>query len=138
VEIRYTKGHEWIVVEDDEYGTVGVSDRFVLHNGRVVYVEFPEVGAEYEQDEPVGVIETRDGLEVAYHAPVSGEVVEVNEELDDDVNLINVSPEGDGWIFRLRLEFPDELDTLMTPEEYEFYEEEEEAEDDDSYEEDEY
>jgi len=132
LEIRYTKTHEWIIPDDEsaETASIGVSERLILENGRAVFIELPEVGAEYEQDEPIGVIETHEGIEVTYHAPVTGEVIEVNEELDNDISLLNNSPEGDGWIFRMRLEFPDELDVLMTPEEYEFYEEEEEEDDD--------
>lgn len=133
METRYTKTHEWILVEtdDEELATVGVSERLVLENGRVVFVELPEVGAEYEQDEPIGVIETREGVTVTYHAPVTGEVVEINEDLDGDVSLLNNSPEGDGWLIRIRMEFVDELDALMTPEEYEFYEDEDDDEGDD-------
>jgi glycine cleavage system H protein len=132
LEIRYTKTHEWVLLEDDnaETATVGVSERLILENGRVVFIELPELGAEYEQDEPVGVVETHEGVEVTYHAPVTGEVIEVNADLDSDISLLSNSPEGDGWVFRMRVEFVDELDVLMTPEEYEFFEDEDTEDDD--------
>ena len=134
METRYTKSHEW-VVEEDEIGTVGITERLILECGRIDYLELPEVGAEYEQDEPIAVLETREGVEIRYRSPVTGEVIEVNEELEDNPNLINVSPEADGWLFKIRLEFVDELDSLMTDEEYEFFEPEA---DDDEYDDDDY
>ena len=130
METRYTKSHEWIAIEGDDVASVGITERLILENGRVVFIESSEVGAEYEQDEPIGVLETREGVEIVYHAPATGEVIEVNESLQDDAGVINVSPEGDGWILRMRVEFPDELDSLMTPEEYEFFEDEEKDSDD--------
>lgn len=132
MEIRYTKTHEWVVLEDDsaETATIGVSERLIALNGRAVFIELPEVGAEYEQDEQIGVIETHEGVEVTYHAPITGEIVEVNTDLDGDIGLLNNSPEGDGWVFRMRVEFADELDVLMTPDEYEFYEDEADEDDD--------
>ena len=125
MDTRYTKTHEWIVVEEDGLASVGVTERHLLKNGRVVYIESSQKGAEYEQDEPIGVLETREGIELVYHSPATGEVVEVNDALEEDTNLINVSPEDDGWILRMRLEFPDELDALMTQDDYEFFEDEE-------------
>ena len=131
METRYTKSHEWIVIEADDLGTVGVSERLILENGRVNYVELPDVGAEFEQDEPIGILETRDGEEITVHSPVTGEVVAVNDALEDDPGLVSVSPEGDGWLFRIRPEFSVELESLMTTEEYEFYEPEKDDADDD-------
>lgn len=132
MEVRYTKTHEWAFLEDGdgEVATVGVSERFLLEKGRIVFIELPEVGAEYEQEEPIGILETDKGVEIPYHAPLTGEVIEVNEDLDRDIDLLNDSPEGDGWIFRMRVEFPDEFDLLMTSKEYESYEEEDEENND--------
>ena len=69
MDTRYTRTHEWIVVEEDGLASVGVTERVVLKNGRVVYLESSEEGAEYEQEEPIGVLETREGVELVYHAP---------------------------------------------------------------------
>ncbi|GIX07599.1 MAG: glycine cleavage system H protein [Candidatus Poribacteria bacterium] len=129
----YTRTHEWIRLEGEDEGIVGVTQRRILEYGEVVAVELPEVGAEYEQHEPIGVIETIEGQEYYYRAPVSGEVLEVNAALEEDPTLLNQSAEDEGWIFRMRIEFPGELDDLMDAEEYEFYEEDSEEE----YEEDE-
>lgn len=130
---RYTKNHEWITLEDDDIAVVGITERLVLENGKIAYIELPDVGAEYEHDEPVAVLETNVGVELTYRCPATGEVTEVNTALEDEETLINNSPETDGWLFRLRVEFPTELESLMDESEYEFFEDddEEELEDDD-------
>ena len=121
--IRYTRNHEWIEVEG-EIGTVGITERWLAERGEVVYVELPEIGDEYEKEEPIALVESMDGTEYQVLAPVTGEVVEINEELEDDVDLINRSPEGDGWLFKMRIEMRRELKSLMNLDEYEDFEEE--------------
>ncbi|HEX28723.1 TPA: glycine cleavage system protein GcvH [Candidatus Poribacteria bacterium] len=121
--IRYTRNHEWIEVEG-EIGTVGITERWLAERGEVVYVELPEIGDEYEKEEPIALVESMDGTEYHVLAPVTGEVVEINEELEDDVDLINRSPEGDGWLFKMRIEMRRELKSLMNLDEYEDFEEE--------------
>jgi len=138
--VKYTKTHEWIEFEisDGEslfdkkmVGTVGVTDRGQLEHGEVYYVELPEVGDEYEQEEPVCVLELSNGDTFTVHSPVTGEVLKVNEVLLDDPDLINRSPEGDGWIFKIRIEVPRELSILMDRVDYEVYEEDEDEKYDD-------
>lgn len=137
--VKYTKTHEWIAI-DGNVGIVGVSDRAQERFGAVEYVELPEVGTEFEQYEAVGTIETHEGASFEIRAPVTGEILEVNPSLEDEPDLINRSPEGDGWLFKMSIEIERELDMLMTPEEYEYYDEEEEEleEDEDEEEEKEY
>jgi len=134
---RYTKNHEWILLEGEDTAVVGITDRLVLENGRIAYIEFPDVGAEYEHDEPIAVLETNAGVELTYRSPATGEVLEVNPDLADEESLINNSPETDGWLFRMRVDFPSELESLMAEDEYEFYEDgeddEDEVDDDDEY-----
>ena len=134
---HYTKNHEWIVLESDDVAVVGITERLVLENGRIAYIELPDVGAEYELDEPIAVLETNAGVELTYRSPATGEVVEVNTDLEDEETLINSSPETDGWLFRIRVEFPTELESLMDEGEYEFYEDDEDdddpEDDDDEY-----
>lgn len=120
--MRYTKTNEWVELEDDKIVIVGISDRAQQELGEIVFVELPREGEEFEQDDPLGSIESIDGVVINIHSPVTGEVIEVNELLESSPDLINRSPEGDGWIVKMRMEVPKELDALMTPEEYERYE----------------
>lgn len=122
--MRYSRTHEWVEPEDKNIVAVGISDRAQQEFGEVVFVEFPEEGEEFEQDDPMGNIQSSSGAVIYIHAPITGEVVEVNSALENSPDLINISPEGDGWIVKMRVEVPGELNVLMTPEEYEDYEEE--------------
>ncbi|RKY04604.1 glycine cleavage system protein H [Candidatus Poribacteria bacterium] len=123
--IRYTRNHEWIEVEGD-IGVVGVTERWIAERGEIDYIDLPEVGEEYEKDEPVARVESIEGKEYHILAPVTGEIVEVNKALEEDLDLVNRSPEGDGWIFKIKIEMRRELKSLMKLEEYQEYEEEEE------------
>jgi glycine cleavage system H protein len=137
--VRYTKTHEWVEPENGGIITVGVSDRAQQVLGEIAFVELPEEGEEFEQDDPLGSVESADGKLMNIHSPVTGEVIEVNVVLESSPDLVNRSPEGDGWLVKMRMEFPKELGSLMTPEEYEEYEEdiiEEEDEFEDEEEED--
>ncbi len=123
-QVRYTITHEWLEI-DGETGTMGVTDRLSLEFGDIIYVEMPEIGGEYEQEEPMGQIEFANGDTLIFHAPLSGEVTKVNEALDEDPDLLNSSPEGDGWICQMRLEDPREFFILMERSEYETYDDDE-------------
>ncbi len=109
--LKYSKDHEWVRVEGD-VGTVGISDYAQEQLGDVVYVELPEVGRAVAQNEEAAVVESVKAASEVY-APVSGEVVEVNQALEDDPSLVNGDPTGEGWFLRLRLSAPGELDGLM-------------------------
>ncbi len=109
--LKYSKDHEWIRVEGD-IGTVGISDYAQDQLGDVVYVELPEVGQTVAQNEEAAVVESVKAASEVY-APVSGEVVEVNQALEDDPALVNGEPTGAGWFLKLRLSAPGELDGLM-------------------------
>lgn len=121
--MRYATTHEWVEIEEEGIVIVGISNRAQQTFAGIVFVELPEEGEEFEQDEPLGSIESMDGELMTIHAPVTGEVIEVNSALENSPDLINKSPEGDGWLFRMRMEVPAEFNTLMTMEEYEEYEE---------------
>ena len=120
-ELQYTKSHEWIRLEDD-IATVGITDHAQDELGDVVFVELPEQGASFEAGDSFGIVESVKAVSDLY-APVGGEVVEVNEALNDAPEKINEDPYGDGWMIRLR--FSDEAD-LLSAEEYEKLLEEEE------------
>ena len=122
-ELKYTEEHEWVLVED-ELVTVGITDFAQDQLGDVVFVELPAVGTMVEAGKPFGVVESVKAVSDVY-SPVTGEVVEVNEELPDTPETINTSPYGDGWMIKVKPSNEAELDELMDAEAYqEFIEEE--------------
>jgi len=113
-ELQYTKTHEWVRREDD-VATVGITEHAQDELGDVVFVELPEKGASFGAGDAFGTVESVKAVSDLY-APVGGEVVEVNEALNDAPEKINEEPYGDGWIIRLRIS--EEAD-LLSAEEYE-------------------
>ena len=109
--LKYSKDHEWVRVEGD-IATVGISNYAQEQLGDVVYVELPEVGRTVGQSQEAAVVESVKAASEVY-APVSGEVVEVNQALEDDPALVNGDPTGEGWFLKLRMSAPAELDGLM-------------------------
>ena len=122
---RYAKSHEYIHVEGD-VGTIGITDFAQKELGDIVFVELPQVGSELEAGDDLGSIESVKAVSELF-VPVSGEVVEVNELLSEKPDLVNTDPYGDGWMIRIRLSSPDEIEDLMTAEEYEEYVQKEKA-----------
>ncbi len=118
-DIYYTKEHEWISVDGD-IGTVGITKHAAEQLGDIVFVELPEVGAQLEQGGDSGVIESVKAASDVY-APVSGEVVEVNEDLEGEPGKVNEDPEGAGWFYKVKLSNPDELNDLMDAAAYEAF-----------------
>ena len=116
---RYAKSHEYIHVEGG-VGTIGITDYAQKELGDVVFVELPQVGAELDQGDELGSIESVKAVSELF-SPVSGEVVEVNDALAEKPELVNTDPYGDGWMIRIKLKTPDEVDELMDAEEYEEY-----------------
>ena len=127
-EVKYTATHEWIEVTDNE-GVVGISERVQLIYGDIIFVDLPPVNEEFEQDDVIGRVEVADGDSFPIHAPVTGEIRAINTALEDDPDVINRSPEGDGWICKMSVESSKELNVLMDAKEYDIYEEEELDED---------
>jgi glycine cleavage system H protein len=115
-EFKYTEEHEWILVEGD-IATVGITDFAQDALGDVVFVELPEVGTTVEIGKPFGVVESVKAVSDVY-APVSGEVVEVNEELPDAPEVINTSPYEDGWMIKIRIAMPEQVDSLLDADAY--------------------
>ena len=110
-QIRYTKDHEYIRVEG-EIGIIGISDHAQSQLGDVVFVELPAVGAKMEQGGEIAVVESVKAASEIF-APASGEVVAVNTALENQPSLINEDAVGKGWLFRVKLADPSELETLM-------------------------
>ena len=113
---EYSQEHEWIGVEGAT-GTIGITDHAQSELGDVVFIELPAVGANFHKGEPFGSIESVKAVSELY-APVSGEVLEVHDELVDRPELINDDPHGEGWMIRMRVEQLAELDGLMSAERY--------------------
>jgi len=113
---RYTKEHEWVRVQND-LGTVGITDYAQDQLGDIVYVDLPSPGTQVKQLEKLGEIESVKAVSDLY-SPVSGEVVEVNQGVNDRPELVNQSPYDEGWLVRLRLADPAELDNLLTAKQY--------------------
>ncbi|MEY2769981.1 MAG: Glycine cleavage system protein [Pseudomonadota bacterium] len=109
--LKYTEDHEWIALEGD-VAVVGITHHAQDALGDVVFVDLPEVGKSFAQKEVAGVVESVKAAADVY-MPVSGEVIEVNEELRNDPALANTDPLGKGWFFKVRLSQPSEVDALL-------------------------
>lgn len=109
--VKYTKDHEWLRVENG-FAVVGVTDYAQSELGDIVFIEFPEKGKTFSQNDSIGTIEAVKTVADLY-APVSGEVVEVNEELADSPELVNQDPYEKGWMLKIKLNDPSEVDALM-------------------------
>jgi len=115
--LRYTKSHEWILDNGDGTVTIGITDHAQEALGDVVFVELPEVGRELETDEEFGVIESVKAASDLY-APLAGEVLAVNEALEDAPETVNESPYEDGWIARIKPSDATVLDSLLDADAY--------------------
>ncbi len=118
-DLRYSTSHEWVRVEDD-LATVGITDYAQSELGDVVFVELPDQGATFQKGDVFGTVESIKTVSDLL-IPVSGEVVEVNDELPDIPEHVNDSPYGTGWMVIVKLEDPSEIDDLMTSEQYEIF-----------------
>ena len=115
-ELSYTEDHEWVSMDSD-VGTVGITDYAQSELGDIVFVELPEVGQPLRKGERLGTVEAVKTVEEIY-APLSGEVVEVNESLEADAEQVNKEPYGAGWMVRIRCSDQEELSELLSPSDY--------------------
>jgi glycine cleavage system H protein len=116
-ELKYASSHEWARLEEDGTVTVGITHHAQDSLGDVVFVELPEVGAEYGAGEEAAVVESVKAASDIY-APVSGEVVAVNDALEESPETVNEYPYSDGWFFRLKPSDVSELDNLLSNDDY--------------------
>ncbi len=118
--LRYTKEHEWVRVDDDGTVLVGITDYAQDQLGDIVYVELPDVdeNESVSKDEPLAVVESVKAVSDVY-APVTGAVTEINDELPNSPEIINQDPYGDGWMVRMKPDSEEELDELLSATEYE-------------------
>ncbi len=114
--LRYTKDHEWVRVEGEQ-ATLGITAYAADQLGDIVFVELPEVGRSLEQAAVFGVVESVKAVSDLF-APVSGEVVAINAALATNPELVNTSPYDDGWMVRIRVGDPTQLDDLLDPDAY--------------------
>jgi len=115
--LKYSKEHEWVATEET-VATIGITDYAQDQLGEIVYVELPAVGDKISKDDAFGVVESVKAVSDIY-APVSGTVVEVNQELPESPEMINKDPYGDGWLVKVKVSDPSELDDLLDHDEYE-------------------
>jgi glycine cleavage system H protein len=116
-DLKYTKSHEWVRVDDDGTLTIGITDHAQSLLGDMVFVELPEVEANFANGEECAVVESVKAASDVY-CPVSGEIIAINEELADAPETANQDPYGNGWIFRLQPEDAGELEDLLDAEAY--------------------
>ena len=116
VEKKYTKEHEWVEVDGDT-ATVGITNHAQESLGDIVFIELPTIGKDVKSNEELCVIESVKAASDIY-APVDGEVIEINNNLNDDASIVNQDPEKEGWIFKMKMADPNQYNSLMTLEEY--------------------
>ncbi|RUO36107.1 glycine cleavage system protein H [Aliidiomarina shirensis] len=116
-ELKYASSHEWIRSEGDGVYTVGISEHAQELLGDMVFVELPEVGDNVAAGDDVAVAESVKAASDIY-APIAGEILSVNEELEDSPELVNSDPYGDGWLFKIKADDESELESLLDAESY--------------------
>jgi glycine cleavage system H protein len=118
-DLRYTRTHEWVKMDGEE-ATIGITDHAQTELGDVVYVELPPVGLKLQADEVFGTVESVKAVSDLY-APMAGEVVETNSELNSKTDVVNSDPYGEGWMIRLKVAEPTVAEKLLTADEYEAF-----------------
>lgn len=116
-DLRYTKEHEWIRDNGDETATIGVTDFAQSELGDIVFIEMEPEGTEFKKDDVFGTVEAVKTVSELF-APVDGEIIEINDTLEDEPELVNDDPYGDGWMAKIALHDPSQLDDLMSADEY--------------------
>jgi len=115
-EKKYTKEHEWVEVDGD-IATVGITNHAQESLGDIVFIDLPTVGKEVKSNEELCVIESVKAASDIY-APIDGEVIEINNNLNDDASIVNQDPEKDGWIFKMKIADQNQYNNLMSLDEY--------------------
>ena len=116
-DLKYTKEHEWIRDNGDGTVTIGITDFAQGELGDIVFVELEDVGSDFSQDDTFGTVEAVKTVSDLY-APVDGEVVELNEALEDNPELVNDDPYGEGWMIKMKISDATQLDGLLSSDDY--------------------
>lgn len=119
MDLSYIDEHTWVLVEND-IGTIGLSDYGQSELSEIVFIELPEVGFEVSQGSPFGTIEAMKTV-AELISPMSGEVIEKNENLENNPMLINTDPYGEGWMIKIKIHDSNEIDNIFKPKEYLMY-----------------
>lgn len=114
--LKYSKEHEWLKIEDG-IATVGITDHAQSELGDIVFVELPEVGDTFDKDDSFGTVEAVKTVAELY-SPISGEIIAINEELEDEAETVNSSPYENGWIIKIKISDESELESLLDAEAY--------------------
>jgi glycine cleavage system H protein len=125
-ELRYTQSHEWVRIDGD-VGTIGITDYAQKELGDIVYLELPEVGHVFNAAEEFGTVESVKAVSELF-TPVSGEVIEINKAAVTEPGIVNDDPFGDGWMIKLKLSTDEEVQKLLSAEQYQAYVQQEEKE----------
>ncbi len=116
-DLKYTREHEWVRNNGDGTATIGITDFAQSELGDIVFVELEPEGFEFDQEAVIGTVEAVKTVSELY-APVDGEIIELNETLEDEPELVNDDPYGDGWMLKIELGDESQLDDLMDADEY--------------------
>tara|TARA_R110000868_G_scaffold304437_24_gene565457 strand:- start:1259 stop:1639 length:381 start_codon:yes stop_codon:yes gene_type:complete len=117
-DLKYTKEHEWLKDNGDGTATIGITEFAQGELGDIVFVELEDPGFEFSQDDTFGTVEAVKTVSELF-APVDGEVIELNEKLEDNPELVNDDPYGAGWMVKIKLNDPSQLEELLSAEDYE-------------------
>ena len=117
VDLKYTREHEWIRDNADGTATVGITDFAQSELGDIVFVDLEEVGFDFSKDETFGTIEAVKTVSELY-APVDGEILEINTKLEDNPEIVNDDPFGEGWLIKIKVGDPSQLEELLSEDEY--------------------
>ena len=118
--VKYSEDHAWVKVQDEDLVTVGITDFAQEQLGDLVYIELPKIGHEFCRGDNISVIESVKSASDLV-APVSGEIVKVNDRLEDDPELVSDNPMDEGWFIKVKLSKPSELDDLMDEKSYQVF-----------------
>ena len=118
--VKYSEDHAWVKVQDEDLVTIGITDFAQEQLGDLVYIELPKVGHEFSRGDNISVIESVKSASDLV-APVSGEIVEVNDRLEDDPELVSDNPMDEGWLIKVKLSKPSDLDDLMDEKSYQVF-----------------
>ena len=118
-DLYYSKDHEWVKIEGNT-ATIGITDFAQKHLGDVVYIELPAIGTRLDVHQAIGVVESVKAVSDVY-SPISGEVIAVNENLNDSPEIMNQDPHGKGWIIRMKVKDKTDQEKLMNSVDYEKY-----------------
>ena len=116
-DLKYTKEHEWVKLEADNIAVMGVTDYAQKELGDIVFIELPEIGQEVEQAKEMSTIESVKAASDLF-SPLSGKILEVNNALEEKPELVNKDPYGEGWIVKIEIKDPQELNNLLSAEDY--------------------